>query len=293
MKHQLKIVEYENFVHKQIQEDHRIGEEIFLMDEYQLSPVRDYEFIAPDNIFIEVLSGKGYITVNGVRHDVAGHSLIVYLKGQHIKVRVLKKKTVQRGAAFTDAFMEDMYQASLRFNDIKSSLLTNPVVSLNAEQSYGLNTYINVLKHIAAQKDNPNNLICAKHITIALFYGPMHGVFKKKQEDEYSRIPLISSGFFSLVEEHFMEMKSLDYYAERLNISKPHLHNCIKETSGNSPGYWIDYYRLNYAKKQLSNRAMSVLEIALKLNFAGLPQFCKFFKKKTGLTPNEFRKSLL
>lgn len=37
---------------------------------------------------------------------------------------------------------------------------------------------------------------------------------------------------------------------------------------------------------------MSALQIAQSLNFAGLPQFCKFFKKQTGCTPSEFRKTL-
>lgn len=291
MKQQLKIVEFDNFVQKQINEDHKIGEQIFLMDEYQLSPVRDYEFIVPENVFIEVISGKGYVIVDGTRHNVNGRSLIAYLKGQHVKVRVLKRKTVQRGVAFADSFMDDLYQGSLRFNDIRTSLLMNPVVSLEAEHSYGISTYVTVLRHIAAQKDNPNNLMCAKHITLALFYGPLYGVFKNKIESDVSRTPLISSGFFSLVEEHFKEKRSLDYYAGSLNISKPYLHNCISATSGKSPGYWIDYYRISYAKRCLSDRVMSVLEIAQNLSFAGLPQFCKFFKKQTGLTPTGFRES--
>jgi len=293
MKRQLQLVEYDRFVHKQIKEDHKIGEDIFLMDEYQLSPIRNYEFIAPENIFIEVISGKGYVTVDGVRHNVNGRSLIVYLKGQLIRVNVLKRKTVQRGVAFSDAFMEDMYQSSLRFNDIRTSLLMNPVVRLEKEQSYGISTYVTVLRHIAAQKENPNNLMCAKHITLALFYGPLHGIFKKKIEEDISRAPLISSNFFSLVEEHFNEKLNLNYYSGRLNISKPYLHHCIVTTSGKTPGYWIDYYRISYAKRCLSDRNMSVLEIAQVLNFAGLPQFCKFFKNKTGLSPTKFRESLL
>jgi len=293
MKQQMKIVEFNDLILKQMPEDHRIGNQIFLTDEYQLSPVSDYEFVAQENLFIEVLSGKGYVIVNGVRHDVADHSLIVYLKGQHIKVRISKRKTIQRGAAITDDFMEDIYHNSIRYNDIKTSLMTNPVVRLNAEQSDGLNNYVTVLKHLAVQTDNPNNLVCAKYIILALVYGPLYGVFKNDSRDDVSRIPLISSEFISLVENHYKEKKNLAYYAERLNISKPYLHHCVTVSSGKSPGYWIDYYRLSYAKKHLSNIDMSVLEIAQNLNFAGLPQFCKFFKKKTGLTPTGFRESLL
>lgn len=293
MKKQLKIIDYDNLVHTLTKDDHRIGDQIFLMDEYQLNPVRDYEFTAPENVFIEVLSGKGYIIVDGVRHNVSGRSLIAYLKGQRIIVKVSGKKTIQRGAAFSDEFMEDMYRSSIRFNDIKTSLLTNPVVRLGEEQAFGINVYINVLRHIAAQNDNPNNLTCAKHVTLALFYGPLHGIFKTNQTEDVSSNHLISAKFYSLVEDNFKDKTSLAFYAASLNISKPYLHQCIVATSGKAPGYWIDYYRLSYAKKCLTNMDQSVLEIAQGLNFAGLPQFCKFFKNKTDLTPTGFRKSLL
>jgi len=58
MKSPLRIIEYENFVSKNIFEDHKIGEQIYLMDEYQLSPVRDYEFVVPENVFIESFQAK-------------------------------------------------------------------------------------------------------------------------------------------------------------------------------------------------------------------------------------------
>lgn len=292
MKKKFNLIEFEKFVNKEITEDHRIGDQIFLMDEYRLNPIRDLEFCALENIFIEVLSGKGYIVVDGIRYDVKGHCLIVYLKGQHIKISISRSGAIQRGAAFSDEFMEDMHRSAFRFNDIKISLLTNPVVNLDADHSYGINMYISTLKHIAARGNNPHNLMCAKYITLALFYGPLYGIFKNKLEASISRSPLISSKFFALVDEHFKEKKSLAFYAERLNISKPYLHQCIIATSGKAPGYWIDYYRLSYAKKCLSSLNMSVLQVAQDLNFAGLPQFCKFFKNHTGLTPTQFRRTL-
>lgn len=292
MKKKFNIIEFEKFVNKEIREDHRIGDQIFLMDEYRLNPISDLEFRALENIFIEVLSGKGFIVVDGIRHDVKGHCLLVYLKGQNIKISISGSGAVQRGAAFSDEFMEDMYRSAFRFNDIRISLLTNPVVNLDANHSYGINTYISTLKHIAEREDNPHNMMCAKYITLALFYGPLYGIFKNKLEEGVSRTPLISSKFFALVDEYFKEKMSLALYAERLNISKPYLHQCITATTGKAPGYWIDYYRLSYAKKCLSSMTMSILQVAQNLNFAGLPQFCKFFKNHTGLTPTEFRRTL-
>ena len=292
MKKPLQLIEYDDLIYKQIKEDHKIGDHIYLLDEYQLSPVRDYEFIAPENMFIEVISGKGYIVVNGVRHDVNGHSLIAYLQGQKILVSVTSRKTLQRGAAFTNEFMEDMYYSAFRLTDIRTAILMNPVFKIEGEQEYGMNLYVSVLRSLAEKEDNPRNLMCAKLATLTLFYGPLYDVVKNRLDGDVSRRPYISSRFFELVDQHFKDKLDLSYYAGELNISKVYLHQCIISSSGKPPGYWLNYYRTVYAKKCLADMDMSALQIAQSLNFAGLPQFCKFFKKNVGSTPSEFRRSL-
>lgn len=292
MKKPLQLIEYDDLIYKQIKEDHKIGDHIYLLDEYQLSPVRDYEFIAPENMFIEVISGKGYIVVNGVRHDVNGHSLIAYLQGQKILVSVTSRKTIQRGAAFTNEFMEDMYYSAFRLTDIRTAILMNPVFKIEGEQEYGMNLYVSVLRSLAEKEDNPRNLMCAKLATLTLFYGPLYDVVKNRLDGDVSRRPYISSRFFELVDQHFKDKLDLSYYAGELNISKVYLHQCIISSSGKPPGYWLNYYRTVYAKKCLADMDMSALQIAQSLNFAGLPQFCKFFKKNVGSTPSEFRRSL-
>ena len=203
--------------------------------------------------------------VNGVKHDVKGHSLIAYLQGQKIRVSVSSRKTVQRGAAFTNEFMEDMYHSAFRFADMRTAILMNPVIKIGNEQ---------------------------KLATLTLFYGPLYDVIKNRLDTDVSRRPYISSRFFELVEQHFKDKLDLSYYAGELNISKVYLHQCILSSSGKAPGYWLNYYRAVYAKKCLTDMDMSALQIAQSLNFAGLPQFCKFFKKQTGSTPSEFRKTL-
>jgi len=180
MERNLKVIDYEQFVLNSIEEDHRIDDHIFLMDEYQMYPINDYSFVAPKNIFIEVLKGRGYVIVNGTKHIVKGHCLIAYLKGQDVTVKISGKKTLQRGVAFTDDFMEDMYLSALKFNDIRSSIILNPVIHLEEEQVYGLEVYVSVLRTIAAKADNPNKLMCAKLATLALFYGPLFTFSRKK-----------------------------------------------------------------------------------------------------------------
>ena len=294
MNHELQASEFEKFINKEVTTGHSIGNQVYLMDEFILKrPIKDLDFIAEENLFIEVLSGKGYIVVNGAQHAVNGHCLISYLKGQRIQTKVTSQKSVIRGLAFSDEFMVDLYRSAIKFNEIRSSIITNPVTELGEGQIIGIKAYVSALMDIATKGRLPNSLICAKLITLALFYGPLYGIMKNNREITTSRSPSISSQFFDLLEENFKEQHNISFYAGSLNISKTYLYQCVVSSSGKSPSYWIDYYMVSFAKISLEDMNLSILQIAHSLNFAGLPQFAKFFKKQTGLSPRDYRQSLL
>jgi len=293
MKNYPIITDYRKLLNQEVPADHKIGEDIMLMDFYCLSPFEEYEYTLPNNTFIELASGNGYIIVNDKRYDVNGHCLIGYLKGQKVKICVSGKAAVQRGVSFSDNFMEEIYRSSIKFNDLRTSIIVNPVVRIGKQQIQGIDMYYKSLCSLASYNDNPNRLTCAIYITTALFYGPLYSVLERKLKEETMRSPLISSRFFTLLSKDFKEHNFIYYYADCLGISKAYLYDCVSSTTGKSPCYWLDYYRLAYAKQSLSDFDLSIQQIAENLHFAGLPQFGKFFRKKTGMSPREYRKSLL
>ena len=94
-----------------------------------------------------------------------------------------------------------------------------------------------------------------------------------------------------LVEESFSKERSVNYYAEKLNITPKHLSAVAKETSGHTAGEWIDSYVILEAKMLLQNSEMSIQEISSRLNFANQSFFGKYFKHHTGVSPKAFRSS--
>jgi len=286
-------INYEQLVRNEIKEDHRICDQLFLMDKYYVNPTEEYPFIPNDNIFIEVFAGKGYLIIDGKRHEVDGHCLIALLKGQSVITRIESKNTLQRGISLTDEFLEDVYQNSWKFCDMRRSIILNPVMALDPEEIHGVEVCVATLKEIASNVNYSNPLVCAKLAILALFYGPLYERLKNKYESENLRAPLIASRFFTLLEKNFKEQHNLSFYADALNISKPYLYECIASSSGKSPSYWVNYFILSQAKKSLGDMDLSIQQIAIELNFAGSPQFGKFFKKQTGITPGEYRKSIL
>lgn len=79
--------------------------------------------------------------------------------------------------------------------------------------------------------------------------------------------------------------------AKSLNISYSGFRRAFKEFTGSSPSKYMMELKLNEAKLLLSTTGQSVKEISYSLNFENPDYFPIFFKKRTGLTPVEYRNS--
>jgi AraC-like DNA-binding protein len=77
--------------------------------------------------------------------------------------------------------------------------------------------------------------------------------------------------------------------AKTLNISYSGFRRAFKEFTGTSPSKYMMELKLNEAKLLLSTTAQSVKNISYSLNFENPEYFSVFFKKRTGVTPLEYR----
>ncbi len=99
--------------------------------------------------------------------------------------------------------------------------------------------------------------------------------------------------FQKLIEQHYTEIKHPKDYAQLLYITPNHLNALCKDLLGMQAGEVIRNRILLEAKRLLTNPQLSITDIALNLNFNDNSYFTKFFKKSTGITPEEFRKNTL
>lgn len=101
-----------------------------------------------------------------------------------------------------------------------------------------------------------------------------------------------------LLEEYFNSGSMIDrglptvqYLADRLNISSNYLSGLLKAFTGQSTQQHIHNKLIEKAKERLSTTGLSVSEIAYQLGFEHLQSFSKLFKAKTNLSPSEFREA--
>lgn len=96
----------------------------------------------------------------------------------------------------------------------------------------------------------------------------------------------------SLVEKHYKEVKLPKAYAEKMNISPKHLNEICKKGLNKTPGDLVQERVMLEIKRLLAYSPKNVSEIAHELNFSDKSYFNRFFKKHTGLTPEQFRANL-
>ncbi len=77
--------------------------------------------------------------------------------------------------------------------------------------------------------------------------------------------------------------------AMQLNISYSGFRRAFKSITGTAPLQYILDLKLHEAKKLLVNSPLSIKEISYTLNFDTPDYFTVFFKKRTNLTPLEYR----
>ena len=82
--------------------------------------------------------------------------------------------------------------------------------------------------------------------------------------------------------------ESLAYH---LNMSVRNLHRLLKE-KGTSYQHIRDETLLKLGKEALSETRSSITDIALRLGYSESSAFVRMFKRKTGLTPLQYRKNL-
>lgn len=103
------------------------------------------------------------------------------------------------------------------------------------------------------------------------------------------RVRELFNRFMMLLEKDYKISRDVNYYAEKMNISSKYLTNIVNQVTGHTPKTIIDQYVILQLKLHLKRSTQSIKEMAWEFHFADVSYFCRYFKKHTGLTPQQIR----
>jgi len=101
------------------------------------------------------------------------------------------------------------------------------------------------------------------------------------------------NSFLKILEFNYMRPEGADFYAEKLNMSTRNLNLISQAVFGKSITEIIETRKLIEARNLLLNTGKSVSEIGYELGYNEKSYFTRVFRKRTGVTPTEYREKML
>lgn len=91
------------------------------------------------------------------------------------------------------------------------------------------------------------------------------------------------------ISKNYKSKKSVNFYANQLNVSKRHLDRITHTILGKSVKTLISEYVVLKAKAAILQNDLGLLAISENLGFKSLSHFSKFFKNNVGVSPINFK----
>ncbi len=120
----------------------------------------------------------------------------------------------------------------------------------------------------------------------------MLGCAARRNSAEERHPPKWLSGIVDQLNDKFTNNVSTCSLAENAGVHPVHLASVFRKFQGQTIGEYVQQRRVSYASKLLGDLGMPLADIAYSAGFADQSHFNRLFKRHTGMTPGEFRRSL-
>lgn len=138
---------------------------------------------------------------------------------------------------------------------------------------------------------DPQHKVASAHLLALLYHlREFTHAFGQWEEGFTSPQQIMLQKYIQLVNNFYIEKRTIEEYAQLLNVTPNHLSQTIKAASGKNALSFINERLLSEARALIRYTDYDISEIAYRLNFSDPANFGKFFKKHTQSTPLEFRK---
>ena len=120
--------------------------------------------------------------------------------------------------------------------------------------------------------------------------------YRREQDRQWteSYSATLYAQFCNLVVEHYKENRNVNFYAELMDYDARYFSKVFRQYSnGLSPLKWIQQYVATQAKRVMDMQPeLTIKETAYQLGFPTTANFCRYFKRATGIYPQEYKKRM-
>jgi len=261
------------------------------MDTSFISPYR-----ADHNSIHLITEGEVNVKINLLEYTLRKNDLILFTTNTIRHFGIVSMDCKATNLLFSNEYLLSSAVPSkiAEAYDYLTSII-NRVVTLRETQADLFNTQLSALA--LKMKDTRTNRFYAedilRHLFSALIFeiGALYQSKTKPYVISSSRKEYVVHQFLKLVMKKFKKEKSVQAYADMLNITPKYLTTATRGLTGKTAGDLIDEMLIIEAKVLLNESGIPIAQIAESLNFSDQFVFSKFFKKHCGQNPSSFRRS--
>lgn len=198
--------------------------------------------------------------------------------------------------SITKKFMDENLKGKRLFPpEIMQDFQLNPAITFPLPIIHQLAGILKELKYKITDSAHlfRDEMVCFKTLEFIFEFAAV--LIKDKQhspEVVFSRPDLIFKNFLRLVIKNCRNHREVSYYAEQLCITPQYLNKIVQGKVGKSASGLIADFLITEAVVLLQQPDLNIREISETLNFSDQSAFGKFFKKNTGKSPIDYKKSL-
>ncbi len=237
-----------------------------------------------------VLRGTLHIIIGGTELEVKANEYLAVTPCMSVKVkdsRCLFFAFLTRSHIMSEIYERIGVQKYLHFHAFKFRHVHLPPEVIG--------TLYDCYKRIKAEHMRPEYPM--KEMTLRAYQGCyIAKLFSYVKEDDIinhvknSRQYQFFNNFISKLNEKHRQERSVQFYANELNITPKYLSAIVQNFTGLTASQVIDQYVIFAVKQTLYSNKANIKTISKDFNFPSQSFFGRYFKRITGMSPNEYIK---
>ena len=197
-------------------------------------------------------------------------------------------------------FHPDLIKGTSLGEEIKTytffSYNSNEALHLSEEEKgIFLDCLAKIKRELTQSTDKLTKRLIARNIQLLLdycmrFYERQFATRATANRDVLGKFETLLDGYFQSGKPQEEGLPTVKYFAERVFLSPNYFGDLIKKETGKSPQEYIQGKLIDTAKEMIAGSGKTISQVAGELGFQYSQHFNRVFKKRVGLTPNEYRK---
>lgn len=229
---------------------------------------------------------NGALIIDGKKHSLKGPTIAIIPENHMVSFSDISVNDPMNHIALTTDYILKM--PSPIDTNIFSYPRYIPVMHISESKFEDFLSYFRFL-----YKESKEESIYQEEIMRSILYAlilEISGEYEKQynlKSGAHIKSDDLSDKFFHLLAVYYKENRTVQFYADKLNVTAKYLTTAIKRATGRPVLDWLHEAVLIEAKMLLRTTDLTVQQISERLNFSSLSSFIQFFKKHTGTTPKK------